>query len=108
MARSRPSLGRVLVLAIGGVAVGAVIVTALVVVGLTRLGAPQRLQSQMRTEASRVAQLASEIPCAEGTRPGLAARELGPQARFIPDLARRGRPREFGAGPEGRAAIAGP
>jgi two-component system OmpR family sensor kinase len=108
MARSpgRAPLGRVLIFAIGGVAVGAVIVTALIVVGLTRLGAPQRLQSQLRTEASRVAQLASGIPCAEGTRPGLAARELGPQARFIPDLA-RGRPREFGAQPDGRAVVAG-
>ncbi len=103
---ARSSLARVLVLAIGGVAVGAVLVTALIVVGLTRLGAPQRLQSELRTEVSRVAQLASDVPCTEGTRPGLAARQLGPQARFIPDLA-RGRAREFGTGPEGHAVIAG-
>jgi two-component system sensor histidine kinase BaeS len=87
------------------VAIGAVIVTALITVGLTRLGAPQRLLSELRVESSRLAEVAADIPCTEGTRPALAARELGPQARFIPDQARV-RLREF-EGPEGRGVVAG-
>src|SRR5438552_13752014 len=88
-ADARPSLRRVLVRAIVGASVGAVILTALITVGLTRLGAAQRTIDDLRNEASRVADVASGLPCAAGDRPGAVARQLGARARFVPDGARR-------------------
>ncbi|MGH2667832.1 MAG: sensor histidine kinase, partial [bacterium] len=79
----RPSLGRVLVLSIGGVAVGAVVLTAVMTLGLARLGAPQRAVAQLEREAARVADLAVELPC-DVARPRLAE-EFGPRVRFVPD-----------------------
>ncbi|HYZ92607.1 MAG TPA: HAMP domain-containing sensor histidine kinase [Actinomycetota bacterium] len=98
----RPSLGRVLVAAIGGVAVGAVLLTALVTFGLARLGAPARALGQLGGEAERVADLAAELPCEGRPRPALG-REFGPRVRFVPDAGRR----QFAAAPEGRTLLGG-
>jgi two-component system, OmpR family, sensor kinase len=102
----RPSLGRVLALAIGAVAVGAVVLTAVVTVSLARIGAPQRAIAQLRDEAQDAAGLAAGLPCDVGPRRGGAvARELGPRARFIPDDAPpRARFSAF-EGSEGRTTV---
>ncbi len=87
---NRPSLGRVLVFSIGGVAVGAVVLTAVITLGLARLGAPQRAVAQLTREAERVADLAAELPC-EGPRRPRLAQEFGPRVRFVPDGPAAGR-----------------
>lgn len=100
----RPSLGRVLLLAIGGVAVGAVVLTALVTVGLARLGTPDRALRELGVEAERVADVAAELPC-DG-RPLRVARELGPRTRFVPDNAPRARS-ALPQAPSGRTSFGG-
>lgn len=87
--KHRPSLGRVLLLSIGGVAVGAVVLTAVVTFGLARLGAPQRAVEQLGLQAQRVADLAAGLPC-EGRRPPRLAQEFGSRVRFVPEGAPRG------------------